>query len=73
MEYILRNLMPIYLYIIRLHHLGWLGIFHPQCMFKEGPEGGKWEPGFANFWAGKWDFMHWDWDSSTKKQNKKWE
>jgi hypothetical protein len=33
----------------------------------EAPEGVKWELGFANFWLGKWDFMHWDWDSSTKK------
>ena len=33
--------------------------------FIEGPEGGKWELGF---WLGKWDFMHWDRDSSTKKQ-----
>jgi hypothetical protein len=34
----------------------------------EGPEGVKWELGFAYFWVGKWDFMHWDWDSSAKKQ-----
>jgi hypothetical protein len=20
------------------------------------------------FWLEKWDFMHWDWDSATKKQ-----
>jgi hypothetical protein len=20
------------------------------------------------FWLGKWDFIHWDWDSSAKKQ-----
>ena len=35
--------------------------------FQEGPEGVKWELGFAPFWLGKWDFTHWDWDSSTKK------
>jgi hypothetical protein len=29
----------------------------------EGPEG---------VWVGKWDFMHWDWDSSAKN-NRKWE
>ena len=33
--------------------------------FIEGPEGVKWELGFAYFWVGKWDFMHWD--SSAKK------
>jgi hypothetical protein len=33
----------------------------------EGHEGVKWELGFAYFWVGKWDFMHWDWDSSAKK------
>ena len=35
---------------------------------EEGPEGVKWELGFAHFFAGKMGFMHWDWDSSTKKQ-----
>jgi hypothetical protein len=29
----------------------------------KGPEGVKWELGFAYFWVGKWD-----WDSSAKKQ-----
>ena len=33
----------------------------------EGPEGVKWQLRFAYFWLGKWDFMHWDWDSSAKK------
>jgi hypothetical protein len=37
-------------------------------VLQEGPEGVKWELGFAHFWVGKWDFMHWDWDSSAKKQ-----
>jgi hypothetical protein len=36
--------------------------------FVEGPEGVKLELGFVKFWLGKWDFMHWDWDSSAKKQ-----
>jgi hypothetical protein len=39
-----------------------------QKVLKEGPEGVKWELGFAYFWVGKWDFMHWDWDSSAQKQ-----
>ena len=31
---------------------------------REGREGVKWELGFAFFLeAGKWDFVHWDWDS----------
>jgi hypothetical protein len=34
----------------------------------ESPVGVKWELGFSYFWLGKWDFMHWDWDSSAKKQ-----
>jgi hypothetical protein len=34
----------------------------------EGPEGVKWELGFAYFWVGKCDFMHWDRDSSEKNQ-----
>jgi hypothetical protein len=38
----------------------------------EGPEGVKWELGFAYFLVGKWDFMLWDWDSSAKN-NRKWE
>ena len=25
----------------------------------------KWELGFAYFWLGKWNFAHWDWDSSA--------
>ena len=29
----------------------------------EGREGVKWELGFAFLEAGKWDFVHWDWDS----------
>ena len=45
----------------------------------KGPEGGKWEPGFAHFVAGKWDFMHragihqpknnrkWEWDKDMSK------
>ena len=33
----------------------------------EGPEGVKWELGFAYFWVGKWDFMHWDWVHQQKK------
>jgi hypothetical protein len=37
-----------------------------RAHIKEGPEGVKWELGFAYFWVGKWDFMHWD--SSAKKQ-----
>ena len=28
----------------------------------EGREGVKWELGFAFIEAGKWDFLHWDWD-----------
>ena len=44
-----------------------------QQIFEEGREGVKWELGFAYFWVGKWDFMHWDWDSSAKKNNRKWE
>ena len=28
--------------------------------FNRAPEGVKWELGFAYFWLGKWDFMHWD-------------
>ena len=35
----------------------------------EGPEGVKWE--LPIFWLRKWDFIHWDWDSSTKKQYRK--
>ena len=31
----------------------------------EGPEGVKWELGFASFWAGKMEFVHWDWDFTT--------
>ena len=31
--------------------------------FLEGREGVKWELGFAFLEAGKWDFVHWDWDS----------
>ena len=31
----------------------------------EGPEGVKWELGFASFWAGKMGFVHWDWDFTT--------
>jgi hypothetical protein len=27
----------------------------------------------AYFWLRKWDFMHWGWDSSAKKNNRKWE
>ncbi len=45
---------------------------------KEGPEGVKWELGFAHFdWdlpvfsLGKWDLGHWDWDSETKNGNGK--
>ncbi len=34
----------------------------------KGPEGGKWEPGFAHFVAGKMAFHAQGWDSSTKKQ-----
>ncbi len=46
----------------------------------EGPEGVKWELGFAYFdWdlptrifsLGKWDLGHWDWDSETKNGNGK--
>ena len=37
---------------------------------EEGPEGVKWEMGFAYFWVGKWDFMHWD---LSAKNNRKWE
>jgi len=32
----------------------------------EGCEGVKWELGFALFWAGKWDLLHWNWDSTTE-------
>ncbi len=45
---------------------------------REGPEGVKWELGFAYFYwylhlflLGKWDLGHWDWDSQTLKW--KWE
>ena len=30
----------------------------------EGREGVKWELGFAFFGVGKWDLVHWDWDST---------
>ena len=39
---------------------------------KEGPEGVKWELGFACFCTGKWNFGGWDWDFSQKKKPK-WE
>ena len=42
--------------------------FSNSLFFLEGPEGAKWELGFAYFWLGKWDFMHSNWDSSAKKQ-----
>ena len=32
--------------------------------------GVQWQLGFAQFWLGKWDFMHWDWNSSAIKQQK---
>ena len=34
-------------------------------LYLEGPEGVKWELGFASFWAGKMGFVHWDWDFTT--------
>ena len=34
-----------------------------DSIYLEGPEGVKWELGFAFLEAGKWDFVHWDWDS----------
>ena len=36
-----------------------------SMQFEEGPEGVKWELGFASFWAGKMGFVHWDWDFTT--------
>jgi hypothetical protein len=35
----------------------------------EGPEGLKWELGFAYFWLGKWDFMHFH----QQRNNRKWD
>jgi hypothetical protein len=29
-------------------------------LFYKGPEGIKWELGFAFFGLGKWDLLHWD-------------
>ncbi len=47
-------------------------------MFDEGPEGVKWELGFAYFYwdlhmfsLGKWDLGHWDWDSPPENGNGK--
>ncbi len=34
----------------------------------ESHEGLKWELGFACFWNGKMAFIHWDWNSQSKKQ-----
>ncbi len=39
--------------------------------FFVGPEGVKWELGFALFWLEKWDFMHWEW-IHQQKNNRKW-
>ena len=39
-----------------------------EIMFKEGPEGVKWDWDLGVFEAGKWDLMHWEWELSPQKQ-----
>ena len=35
----------------------------------ESHEGLKWELGFACFWNGKMAFIHWDWNSQSKRRS----
>ena len=64
--------MALFLWCIdeRFPETGINAIQHNKISLKEGPEWVKWELGFAYFWRGKWDFMHWDCDSSAIKQCK---
>ena len=50
-------------------------LLNNQPLFKEGPEGVKWDWDWAKIWVGKWDLIHWDWDYCTGNgtQNIKWE
>ncbi len=59
----LHFLSPNYLHIILTLHLQ-----RKFAVTYEGPEGVKWELGFAYFLAGKMGFHALGWNSSTKKQ-----
>jgi hypothetical protein len=40
---------------------------HGKQVFR-GCRRDKMGTGICYFWLGKWDFMHWEWDSSALKQ-----
>ena len=50
--------------------LSWWFMNLSQHPYIEGPEGVKWELGFAYFRTGKWDLLHWDWDLATRTGKK---
>jgi hypothetical protein len=46
-----------------------VSVLHVVVYQQEGPEGVKWELGFAYSWPGKYEiFIHWNWDSPAIKQ-----